>query len=392
MKFRYLASLLAASLVTLTACSNRNSTITSSGSAVLYLSTQGDSGLEAFSVNLGSGALSLIGSEVSTGTFPAAMALTPSFDALFVANKGSNDISTYTLNSDGTLSASSSTTKAGTTPVALAIDPGGKYLFVANQGSSDISVFSISGSTLTEIANSPFSTIPVGQTLPTDPSGVVVSPSGNFLYVSNSLSGTVSAYSITSGSLSVLGASPYTVGTAPSGMAITANGAFLYVANTGSNTVSAFSMCDKVVTTCVDPNHPDGTLTLIAGPAGAQAFPAGQAPVAVAADPAFDFLYVLDKGSNQVSCYSFGSGTGVLTNLPVPVVSTGTTPLSLVVVSGATGSNVGNTTTNPTDYVFVANNGSSTLSVYTLSTANGVLTPLAQAFATKTNPSAVAAN
>lgn len=393
MKVRCLTSLLALSLCCFTACSNRNSTVTSSGTGVLYLTTQGNSALEAFSINLGSGGLSLSGSAVSTGAFPTAIALSPTLNALFVANKDSNDISAYTVNSDGSLTAASGTTKTGTTPMGLAIDPAGNFLFVANQGSSDISVFSIDGSSLSEIPGSPFTTIPPGTTLPTDPVGVVVSASGNFLYVTNSLSGTVSAYSIaSSGTLTPLGTSPYLAGTAPSGLALTPGGAFLYVANTGSNTVSAFSICDKVVTSCADPNNPDGKLTVIPGPAAQQAFSAGQGPVAVAADPSFNFLYVLDKGSNQISAFAFGSGTGVLTALAAPTVSTGTTPVSFVIVSGATGSNQGNTVTNPTDYVYVANNGSSTLSVFTLNTSSGILTPLGQSITTATNPSAVAAD
>jgi 6-phosphogluconolactonase len=393
MKVRCLTGLLTLSLCCFTACSNRNSTVTSSGTGVLYLATQSNSSLEAFSVNLGSGGLSLNGSAASTGSFPTAIALAPSLNAIFVANKDSNDVSRYTVNSDGSLTAASGTTNAGTTPMGLAVDPAGKFLFVANQGSNDVSVFSIDGTSLSEVAGAPFTTIPAGTTLPTAPMGVVVSASGNFLYVANSLTGTVAAFSIAaSGALMPLGTSPYPVGTAPTGMALTPGGAFLYVANSGSNTVSAFSICDKVVTSCADPNNPDGRLTVIPGPASQQAFPAGQGPVAVAADPSFNFLYVLDKGSNQVSLYSFGSGTGALSTLPVPTVSTGATPVSFVILSGATGSNRGNTTTNPTDYVYVANNGSSTLSVFTLSTSSGILFPLGQSISTQTNPSAVAAD
>ena len=124
-------------------------------------------------------------------------------------NNASDSVSAYTINSDGTLTAGSGTVKTGTMPMGMAIDPAGKFLFVANQGSSSVSVFAISGATLKEVAGSPFTTIPAGSTIPTGPTAVVVSPSGNFLYVANDFTGTVSAYSISStGGLAVLGASP----------------------------------------------------------------------------------------------------------------------------------------------------------------------------------------
>lgn len=390
-KFHYLAVVLAMAFL-LPACSNKNGALTSSGTGVMYLATQGDSAMAAFTVNLGSGGLSLLTASVNTGSFPTAIALTPGLDALFVANSKSNDISAYTVNSDGSLATTTATTKAGTTPTAMAVDPGGKFLFVANQASSDISVYAISGATLKEISGSPFSTIPIGQTDPTDPDGLIVSLTGKFLYVANSLNGTVSVYSIASSGAIAASGSAYVVGTAPSGMTLTPGGGFLYVTNSGSNTVSAFAVCDKVVSSCVDPSNPDGTLTVIPGTAANQAFSAGVEPVAVAADPFFAFLYVLDKGSNQISCYSYGAGTGVLTPLVTPTVSTGTTPVSFVIISGTTGSNLGNATTNPVDFVFVANNGSSTISSFQLTTASGILTPFGQAIATATNPAAIAAN
>jgi 6-phosphogluconolactonase len=145
MKFRFLwYALVPALLFCLASCSSNHSTV-ASGAGVLYVTAQGNSTVSAFSVSLGSGAISAIGTNVATGSVPSAIAVTPSINALFVANSGSNSISSYKVNSDGTLAAVSGTTPTGTTPVALAVDPAGKFLFVANQGSSDVSVFSISG-------------------------------------------------------------------------------------------------------------------------------------------------------------------------------------------------------------------------------------------------------
>lgn len=389
MKWLSLGALLALIVCGFLACSSANSTVTSSGTGVLYLVTPLDTTLSTYTIALGSGDLTLVGSSLSTSSSPVAMALTPSLNALFVANSGSNNVSAYSLNSDGSLGAAGGTTNAGTTPMGLAIDPAGKFLFVANQLSSNISVFTISGTSLTQVSGSPFTTIVPGTTVGTDPVGLVVSATGNFLYVANQSANTVTAFSIaSSGALTALGQPPYAVGVSPAGVAITPSGAFLYVANSGSNNVSAFAICDKVVTSCTTPNSPDGTLTAVSG----SPFPAGIAPVAVAADPFFNFVYVLDKGSNQISGYSLASGSGVLSPLSPGATSTGATPTSFVVVSGTTGTALGNTTTNPTDYIYVANNAASTLSVFSLNTTTGLLVPVGAAVTVSGNPSLVAAN
>jgi 6-phosphogluconolactonase len=374
MKFGFLKHVvLPGLLLCLTACGSNN-TVVNGGAGLLFVTAQANTTISAYSVNLSTGQLSANGVSVGTGAAPSAIAITPALDAVFVANSGSNSISSYSITS-GSPAAVSGTTKTGTTPMGLAIDPGGKFLFVANQGSSNVSVFSIKGTGLTAVPGSPFTTIPAGLSYPngTLPAAVAVSNSGKFLYVANQLANFVSAFSInsTSGALTPLGVPFYNVGTSPSGLGISPNGGFLYVANAGSdsNDISAFAICDNVVNSCANPTSPDGTLTQVAG----SPFPAGLGPVAIAFDLNFNFAYVVDEGSNTVSQYSYGTGDGILTPLSPATISTGTTPVSIAVRVGATGTNIGNTTTNPTDYVYVANNGSGSISTYTLATSTGIL-------------------
>ena len=401
MKCRFVVCCLGLALCGLTACSSRSLTATGTGSAVLWFTTQGDNSLWTYEVTLSSGGISQVGSPASTGSFPFTIAVNPTLSTLFVDNRASQSISVYSIGSGGGLTPVSSTTKSGAMPMGMAVDPAGKFLFVANQGTLNltgsgaqpgtISVFSINGTTLTAVKGSPFKT-----ELPADVSGsgpvaVVVSATGKFLYVANNYSGTVTGFSIgSSGALTQFATPPYIVGTAPAGLAIIPGGGFLYVANSSpvSDSVSAFMICDQVVTSCANPNKPDGTLTPVQG----SPFPAGLGPIAIAADPSFHFLYVLNKQSNQISEYTYATGTGVLSQLSTPSVSTGQTPTSMVVVAGTTGSDVGNTLTNPTDYVYVTNLGDSTISAFTLNTTTGVLTPLGQAITTTVNPAAIAAN
>jgi 6-phosphogluconolactonase len=390
MKFRIFRRLLLPGLlVGMTSCGSNNALL-NTGAGLLYETAQSNTTISAFTVDLSTGGLSAINTSIGTGSLPSAIVIAPTANALFVANSGSNSISSYTINSDGSLTVATNAT-TGTTPVAMAINPAGSFLFVANQASNSISVFSISGTTLAPVSGSPFTSIPVGGSYPngTLPSGVAVSASGKFLYVSNLLTDFVSAFSISStGALAPLGVPTYSVGNGPAGIAVAPNGGFLYVTNSGnpSNNVSAFAICDSVANSCSNVNSPDGALTPVTG----SPFPAGLGPVAITFDPNFDFAYVVDKGSNAVSQYAFGTGTGVLTPLSPSGVSTGVSPVSIAIRAGTSGTNLGNTVTNPTDYAYVANNGASTISIFTLSTTSGQLNVLGTPVTIFGQPSAIA--
>lgn len=388
---RYL--LLPALLLWLMACGGNNAAITSGGAGLLFVTAQGNTTVSSFTVDLASGALSANGNSVGTGTAPSAIAVTPNLGGLFVANSGSSSISSYAINTDGSLTAASGTTPGGTGPMGLAVDSAGKFLFVANQGSSNISVFTISGTSLTKVPGSPFTTIPAGLSYPTGtlPVAVAVSASGKFLYVANQLANFVSVFQVnpTSGALTASPVPFYNTGTSPSGLGISPNGGFLYVTNAGSdsNNVSVFAICDNVINSCTNPNTPDGTLTAVAG----SPFSAGLGPVGITFDPNFNFAYVVDKGSNTVSQYSYGPGSGVLTPLSPATISTGATPVAIALRVGASGTNVGNTTTNPTDWIYVANDGAGTVSIYTLTTSTGLLNVSGMPFTTFAQTSALAA-
>src|SRR5579864_6514375 len=111
MKFRFLRHvLLPVLLLSLMACST-NSTLVNAGNGLLFVTAQANTTVSVYGINLTNGNLSTVGSSIVTGAAPAAIAITPALDAMFVANSGSNDISSYTTNSDGSLTAVSGTTK-----------------------------------------------------------------------------------------------------------------------------------------------------------------------------------------------------------------------------------------------------------------------------------------
>jgi 6-phosphogluconolactonase len=382
MKFRVYAGLPLLATIFCLGCSNNNNT-TASSIGNVYVSTAGDATVQAYGITLSTGALSDDGQGVPTGATPAAMAISPDAGAIVIANRDADNLSVYTVNGDGSLAAASGNPATGKTPVAVAFNPAGTFFFVANQTDSTISVYSVSGTTLTAVAGSPFSTVTSLLDPNTLPSALVVSASGNYLYVANSLTNTVSSFQIGSnGVLTQSTAPPYPVGVNPSGLGITPTGSFLYVANFGDNNVSAFAICDAVTTTCAGATG-DGSLTPVVG----SPFSAGIGPVAMASDPSGSFLYVVDKTSNQVSQYRISSGTGVITAFSPAAVSTGTTPVAAAVHIGT---NVVTATGGTVEYLYVANNGSTSLSIYSFDSTLGPLGIVGSPFPTISgNPTAV---
>jgi 6-phosphogluconolactonase len=389
MRFCFLPGLMVPVLLLGFSGCKTSSSSTTSGTGALYVSTQGDSLVSAYVIDLSTGLLTANGSGVATGDAPSAMLLTPSGDALFVANRASNNISAYSVKSDGTLTAGSSNLPTGVTPLGMAIDSAAHFLFVANQGlqsdpaSGTVSVFSIQSGSLTEVTGAPFRVAPALSPSGTGPSAVAVTPDGKFLYVANEFDGTVTTFSVDTTSGALTNGQIVLVGTAPSGMAITPDGGFLYVSNSGSSNVSAFAICNQIVTSCSVPTSPDGTLTPVAG----SPFSAGLGPTSIATAPSGKFLYVVDRQSNQISEYKLATGTGVLTPNTQASISTGGTPTSLTIRAGTT---INSTTQGTTDYLYVTNLGASTMTTYSFDSTSGILGLVGTPVITGGQPSAVA--
>jgi 6-phosphogluconolactonase len=378
MKFRRPAGvLILISLCILTSCSNSTNNSTTSGTGYLWVIAQGNTSAQAYTVNLNNGELTVNGNLVSTGTAPSAAAVAPSGKAMFVANGGSNTVSSFTINSDGTLTAGSASYPTGQTPVSLAIDPAGKFLFVANQADSTISVFSVQGTTLSAVGT--FSTQDPSNPGLSAPSALAVTSSGNFLYVANQLTNSVSGftYDATSGSLTPLSTFSVLAGTNPSALVLSPvlasspGASFLYVGNAGSNDISVFAACTVASTTCSSPN---GLLSPITG----SPFAAGLNPVSLAVTPGGAFLYAADKGSNQISGYKVGQNSGALTPTTTATFSVGTSPTWIAIPPNG-------------GYVYVANFGSASISAYGINTTNGFLGQVTGSpYSVSTAPSALA--
>jgi len=150
----------------------------------------------------------------------------------------------------------------------------------------------------------------------------------------------------------------------PAGVAVDACNRFVYVSNNLQNTVSAYTMCNGMPTASAQycPATADGSLVAITG-SPFNLSGGANGPGQMMTDPFGNYLYVLDLLSNQISTFRISTVSGSLTADTPAVVATGLQPTSFAIRSDD-------------NWLFVANFQSATLSQYTITPATGALTPL----------------
>jgi 6-phosphogluconolactonase len=140
----------------------------------------GDGNVSGYAINKNTGALTPVpGSPFTADQVPYAIAVDPTGQFAYVANFGSGTVSIFKIDQcSGSLwSSVQSVATGGESPIALTIDPHGSFLFVTNTGSDNLSVFAVGNNgSLIAAPGSPFATGDSTQ-------GVAVSPSGEFVYV-----------------------------------------------------------------------------------------------------------------------------------------------------------------------------------------------------------------
>ncbi len=296
---------------------------------------------------------------VGTGGTPTAVVVDPQHSYAFVANSAGTvqrgAIAQYVVNdtaivantttistSTGTSTANVTPAPAGVDPVAMAMAASGQWLFVANRLSNTISVYAVDRSTgaLTEQAgdapahSSPYATLA---------GPVALAVSGNTLFVANNGAGMVSAFTFDQ-STGVLTASgtPVAAGTSPTALDADPSGHFLYVADAGANAVLGFT---------IGVNQ----LTPMAAP-----FPTDVGPDALRVDGSGKFVYVANASAGNVSAYSIATGGGLSAVTGSPFAA-GTAPSALSIESSG-------------KFLFVANRGSNNISAFFIDASSGALT------------------
>jgi 6-phosphogluconolactonase len=390
-------------------------------------SPQSTAVMETFSLDLTNGEMSQINNQNGPPTqgLPTSVVINPAGTYAYVIVTETPEfpsqtgITAFPIGSDGKLGTGTLTTlnniaatvngvceSLPVAPAALAMDSAGAFLFVADSATSDSSSNAVTGSvsvlavgtggSLTEVsptscqnptvAGSPFplpvvlgGSTPSASALAVTPTTYPVrysycsghaAPTTEYLYVTDSVNYMLLNYAVdpSAGTLTLM---PYSVpapgiptGSIPSGVAVDPCNRFVYVANSGpgsnQNTVSAFTICSAINLLSQPPcPNADFSLHSVGSP-----YPAGDVPGPIAVDAYGKFLYVVNKGSSNISGYEINANTGALIPFSGAPAAAGVGPNSIAIRSDDS-------------WVFVANTGyPGTLSQYAISLTSGVLNPV----------------
>lgn len=371
----------------------------------------------AYSINATTGALTAMpdvdggtaGTQTSivTGDVPFSIAIHPSGKFAYVANQGvgtnsGNTISAYSIDAttgalsamdaNGATAGTQTTIATGTHPYAITIDPTGNFAYVANYDSNTVSVYTVNQTTGALTAGTP---VAAG----TNPGSIAIDPTGKCALVANNTSNDVSAYTInqTTGALTSAGAAVAsgTGSSAPRSVAIDpATGLFAYVANAGGKSITAasWSASTATFTTSTAHGYQAGAIVHVSGvnPTG---YNGTHTIVTVPTSTTFTVAIGTDPGAytsggaiaeGSVAAFSVNPTTCVIASIDTDAVTGGT---NATIAAGTTPFSI---SVDPSGkYVYVANFGSHNVSAYSIDIA-GALTALGTSpFATGTGPTSI---
>jgi 6-phosphogluconolactonase len=343
----------------------------------LYVGNGNDTYIAGFGLN-SSGALSVLsGSPYNNGVAAQSLAVTPANTFLYAGT--TNGIYAYAINSNGSITVQNSGSAVAQDMVAtqMQVDSTGNYLLASGFGTSiaaqAIGIYTIDTSTglLTAVGGSPIPLYTGNGSTPAvvTPTGLLITPNNSYVYVSLGSLGVqiltlgtggalaagstpslltpiststspsdaglasdpLSAFLFvaeinsglrvlsigTGGSLKEVSGSPYAVGTGPTGVILDATGSYVYVANKGSNNISAFTLTAA-----------SGKLTAVAGSPFSSG---GVQPIALVNDNSKQFVAVINNqasgasGNSDLQVFKFDATVDGQLD-PVSTGSTGTDP------------------------------------------------------------------
>jgi len=281
-------------------------------------------GIHAYAVgSLGAGTLAELSGSPTTIAGGAAMALAPNNAYLHVVFPATSTLRTYSVGTDGSLTpydSGDATTLHLSQPSGIAVHPTGRFLWIANAGADNVGLISLNVGYATYQA-----TLSTGAG--SKPTGVTFSPDGEHGLVTLAGTGQVASYRGFSVDDTPSVVQTYAAGTSP--LAVVADGSSRYVYVTDSGTAASpgsairgFSMTPT---------------SAVLMPLATPTFASGERPVALAADPAGQYLLAACAGvpsasvAGALSAYTVEAG-GLLTPIAgEPAV--GSSPVSAVITA-----------------------------------------------------------
>jgi 6-phosphogluconolactonase (cycloisomerase 2 family) len=208
------------------------------------------------------------------------------------------------------------TTATVITPTGMLITPNNSYVYVS-LGSLGVQVLTLgTGGALSAGTNATILLPKSTSTIPAD-YGLASDPNSAFLFVAEINTGLRVLTIGSGGTLSEVSGSPYTVGTGPAAVALDTTGSYVYVANKGSNNISAFTLTAA-----------SGKLTAVSGSPFSSG---GLLPIGFVNDNQKKYLAVINSGqngsngNNDLQLFSFDATTDGKLD-PVSTATTGTDP------------------------------------------------------------------
>ena len=339
--------------------------------------------IETFAVDSQSGAIRTAQPQVcSGGTTPTAIAISPGYGNLYVANQVDKNIVHFEAAANGVLTKKDSVTLS-TTPAGMAVSPDGNTLYaISGTSSATLSAFTLSSGAIGSAASQLNLTIPGFASDSIVPTGVSVLANGKAVFVvaydlsaynpggittSNASPGWIFVFTTGSGgALTPVAGSPYNAGVRPSAVATDPTDRYVYVTDFASNQLIAYGI------------YTGYTLNFLQnGP-----YKTGGQPTSVSIDPRGKFMYVSNSLDSSVTAYVIDLTTG--------------TPSTAV---NSTGSQTNSTDTQPVSvavdpalgrYVYTANFLGNSISGFRLDPTAGTLkTTQATPYPTGIHPTAV---
>jgi 6-phosphogluconolactonase len=268
--------------------------------------------VSAFSINAGTGRLTLLNKVSSRGSDPCYVTVDDTGSWLMAANYSSGNVSVFQIEDDGRLGALSAMVQhSGSgqdprrqqSPHAHSVDlsPDGRFLLVSDLGLDKIMIYRFDDvkGTLTP-NNPPFAKLTPGS----GPRHLAFHPNGRLVYVIDELNSTVTefAYDPDQGSLK----ERETISTLPQDFSgsntaaeirVHPDGTFLYGSNRGHDSIAVFAIRgDKGI---VEPVEYVSTQ--------------GKTPRTFAIDPTGKFLFAANQNSGNIVVFRIDRGTGKLT-------------------------------------------------------------------------------
>jgi 6-phosphogluconolactonase (cycloisomerase 2 family) len=253
----------------------------------------------------------------------------------------------------------------GNNPTRLVATPSGKFVYVVNTGDSTVQEFAVQGDGTLASKN-------VYKTTGSVPTAIAIDPQGAFLYVTctyqqgNSGPGAVTIFPVNPDNS--LG-TPLTqnVGINPVGVTVSYFNHFVYVLEQQTSTSGLILGFSQNTTTGALTPVP-GTTVSATSPTVVTGFAAGVVPSAIAEEPTSRFLYVTDQAANQLIGYTVLPSGALLPMVNGPF-ATGLFPINLVIDPQGT-------------VMYVVNYNANTVEGYAIDEATGSPSAAAGAYQT----------